>query len=74
MRSPGRRSGRIVLVSGVAVALFDAWRALAADAKKFDVITVDLRLSGLAGRAFLERTGRRTLATPLARGPASTSG
>ena len=93
-----------------------AWRLLDEDAKEFDVITVDLRLSGLSGRAlferverelprlaarvifitgeiadadseaFLERSGRPTLrkpfsvkaliaslATLLARGPASTT-
>jgi CheY-like chemotaxis protein len=93
-----------------------AWRLLGEDAKEFDAITVDLRLSGLSGRAlferlerelpklaarvifitgeiadadseaFLERSGRPTLrkpfsvkaliaslATLLARGPASTA-
>lgn len=56
-----RRSERIVLASGMAVALFDAgsaWRALAEGAKEFDVITMDLCLSSLSGRAFFERLER----------------
>jgi len=36
----------------------NAWRILARDKVKFDVITVDLRLSGLSGRAFFERLER----------------
>jgi CheY-like chemotaxis protein len=35
-----------------------AWRLLDEDAKEFDVITVDLRLSGLSGRALFERVER----------------
>jgi len=33
----------------------NAWRVLAKDKVPFDVITVDLRLGGLSGRAFFER-------------------
>jgi C4-dicarboxylate-specific signal transduction histidine kinase/CheY-like chemotaxis protein len=36
----------------------NAWRILAKDEVEFDVITVDLRLSGLSGRAFFERLER----------------
>jgi CheY-like chemotaxis protein len=36
----------------------NAWRPLAKDGLVFDVITVDLRLSGLSGRALFERLER----------------
>ena len=45
----------------------NAWRVLAKDGLVFDVITVDLRLSGLSGRALFERLERElpTLAARL---------
>jgi len=35
-----------------------AWRILAEEAKEFDAITLDLRLSGLSGRTIFERLER----------------